>query len=212
MSNNDNGNYNNDDSNNKRRIIKMILTGTLPNEESILKELGVDLINILEGSKLIFNLFSKTPLRHTSTQNFTETAEHDFIESPDLIGPVVLLIIYTAILVLQGKLHFGYIYVLSVSSVLLMYFLFNVISEKTVSIIQVGSIMGYSFGPIIFYSLLNYFLPRKVRVLVSLCFSFWSALTSTLVLSEYLAVKDKKMLFLYPMVIMYFAFCCLVLF
>lgn len=191
-------NYKNLDENINKTPIRTIFTGTFNDEESTFNELGIELKNVFEGSKLIFNIF--------------EEASHEFIENPDLIGPLILIFIYTFFLILKGKLHFGYIYFLSLFSVFFMYFLFNVITDKKVSFSQVGCIMGYSFGPVIFYSLLDSFLTKKLKILFSICFSFWSALTSTSILCEYLNVNDKKFLFLYPMIFMYFAFCCLVIF
>lgn len=176
-----------------------IFTGTLENEDNIITELGIDLKNVLEGSKLIFNIF--------------DDPNSDFLENPDIIGPLVILGIYSLILILNGKTHFEYIYFLTLFSVFLIYFLYNVIGDiKNISLFQVFSGMFYSFGPIILYGVINRLIPKKFKIFFSVCCSLWSAFTASNVLSHFTDMKYKNLLFMYPMTILYFTFCCLIIF
>lgn len=55
-----------------------------------------------------------------------------YIEEPDLFGPVVIAFGFGMLLLASGKVHFGDIYALFVMGNLLIYLLFNLMSQVPV--------------------------------------------------------------------------------
>lgn len=53
----------------------------------------------------------------------------EVIEDPDLSGPILIALCFGVLLLLSGKIHFGDIYAIFVFGNLLMYFLFNFMSQ-----------------------------------------------------------------------------------
>ena len=51
------------------------------------------------------------------------------MEDPDLSGPILIALCFGMLLLLSGKIHFGDIYAIFVIGNLLLYFLFNLMSQ-----------------------------------------------------------------------------------
>ncbi|KAI5148396.1 protein YIPF5/7 [Enteropsectra breve] len=184
---------------NKMEIRKAFFEG-LEGESPLMDELGIDpKILRREGTRCI-QIFRK----HGAS-----------FETEDLMGPVVFLALFTLSLILHGKIHFGYIYLISLSSALFTYMLMNLISLKKASLVLCCNSIGYSLAPLIGFSLLNLFLRYAglfMQVVVGLCVSVWCAYTASYVLCKDLDVKDKIGMVSYPLLLTYVSFTLMVLF
>lgn len=171
--------------------LKSALTGYLPGDEPVLEELGINFNTIKTEAQMIF---------------------HPISEPKDLSGPLIFILIYSFFLLLSGKLHFGYIYFISLSTTLFTYVIINLISRKSIDLLSTSSIMGYSFIPIILFQPLSFFLPLTLRIFVSLFFTFWASFSSTKNFIFILNLSDKFFIVFYPIFLCYSVFVLLAIF
>merc|ERR1711953_905443 len=118
---------------------KTLITGTLPDDKPILKEFGIDMTNIREESTLVFDVITKR-------------FNYDTHASQDCIGPVVFIALFAFALLFKGKLHFGYIYFLSMCCALGIYGLLNLLCTEYIGLVACCNALGYSFLPITFFA------------------------------------------------------------
>merc|ERR1719454_2621377 len=83
--------------------------GGFEDEPPLLEELGINFEHILLKTKLVLN-----PLRSIS---------QEVVNEADLAGPVVFICALGSMLLLSGKMHFGYIYGISVFANVMMWLL-----------------------------------------------------------------------------------------
>jgi protein YIPF5/7 len=183
--------------------IRSALTGSLPEDPPLLSELGIDFSTIKKESHLIFKVLQRS------------TVDFSFIRNADLSGPVIFIILYTISLVINRKVHFGYIYFISLVTSLSTYFLLNVIDLKYIGLLECCSVLGYSLLPVVFFSFLNLLLSRTglgIRVCCGLLFAGWSSYTASVVFCQYLSLTNKQMILGYPLLLAYVCFTMIVLF
>ncbi len=204
-----NNNFNNkDDSkdNNDYDTInyKSAFTGFFPSDPPLLQELGIDFNSIIRESCLVFN-YSLQNIGDDSTQ----------IPFTDFIGPLCYLLLYNCFLAIQGKIHFGYVYVLTLFSILGVYFLLNaLIKDKQIHLIFCVNILGYSLLPISIFTLLNillFFLSKSTRLIIGLVYALWSTYFSTKIISGKISGDvfiggDKSGIIGYPLFLAYLCY------
>ncbi|KAM0679574.1 hypothetical protein GINT2_002203 [Glugoides intestinalis] len=181
--------------------IKGALTGFLPGDRTLLEELSIDLLAIKEESLLPFKILQK---------HYEEVKT-----SSDLTGPIILLLTFTFSLVFQGKIHFGYIYLISLTSSFLIYILINLLSVRKTSYLTCCSTIGYSMTPVVAFSFANIVLSRistTFSVIIGVCMCLWSAYTAALVFSIQLQFAEKTLVILYPLFLAYMCFMMMTLF
>merc|ERR1712232_1361836 len=103
------------------------------NEPPLLEELGINVEHIVTRIKGVA---------------FFKTVDQQSLEDADLCGPLAILLGLASALFLTGKLAFGYIYGLSISSSIAVWFLINMMSAKGMDLYRVCSILGYGLMPI----------------------------------------------------------------
>ena len=181
--------------------IRSAFTGHLSGDKPLLEELGIDFGIIRKESSLIFKIF--TP------------SSFDCVVSSDVTGPFVNIIAFSLCLLLNYKMHFRYIYSISLFSIFSTYLLLNVMDLVDIKLLECCSVLGYSFTPIVMFSFLNIFtkwLPIKCRIFFGIIFALWSAYTASFVFVRYLNVSNKQFLILYPLFITYICFAIIVVF
>lgn len=121
-------------------------------EPPLLDELEIYPERIMQKSIAILNPF-----------HYGDADNDDLISETDLAGPIIFCLIFGVCLFLSGsKVHFGYIYGLSVISVLGMYMLISLMchrNDHTISLYSVASTLGYGILPIIWFTVIGIFLP-----------------------------------------------------
>lgn len=164
---------------------------------------------ILEKSLAVLNPFHKKGLADDPEYLFKET---------DLFGPITFCLGLAACLFLSGaKVQFGYIYGLSIISVLMMYLLITLMcytTENYVSLTAVASILGYSILPIVWLSILGVFFSLKTAV--GMIFATVAIVLSTTASSRIFCLMtgdpNQRFLIAYPCALVYVIFALLVLF
>lgn len=194
--------YKNDNETHSNIIdIKGALTGSIPGERTLLEELSIDLHTIKAESLLPFKILQK---------HYEEIKT-----SSDLTGPIIILLIFTFSLVLQGKIHFGYIYLISLTSSFLIYFLINLLTVRKTSYLTCCNIIGYAMTPVVAFSFANIILSRisaTFNVIIGISMCFWSAYTAALVFCIQLQLTEKTLVILYPLFLAYMSFMMMTLF
>ncbi|ELA41063.1 uncharacterized protein VICG_01856 [Vittaforma corneae ATCC 50505] len=181
--------------------IKGALSGSFPGEKSLLEELSIDLNMIKTESLLPLKV-----LKHNTTEVNV---------SSDVTGPIIILVVFTLSLVIQGKLHFGYIYLISLTSSFLMFILLNLLTSKGVDYSICCNIMGYSMTPIVAFSLGSMVLVWTgmfIKSILGIGMSAWSAYTASKVVCTHLSLVEKMVVVGYPLFLAYMCFMMMVLF
>lgn len=178
-------------------------------EPPLLEELEIYPERIIEKSLAVLNPFHAQELSKNPAYLFVET---------DLAGPIMFCLTLAASLFLSGsKAHFGYIYGLSVISVIVMYILITLMCntmEHYISITAVASILGYSILPIVWLSILGIFLSLNSAFGIALCVLAVALATMGASNIFCLMTGDPKqrLLLAYPCSLVYVIFVLLVLF
>lgn len=183
--------------------IRSAFVGRSPEDPPLLEDLGIDLKIIKKESYLIFKVLHKTPV------------DFSFVKNADLSGPIIFVAVYALGLVLNRKVHFGYIYFISLITTLFTYFLLNVLDTKHIRFVECCSVLGYSFLPMVFFSFLSIFIGRigtGLKMLCGLVFAGWSGYTASVVFCQYLSLADKSLVLGYPLMLAYIGFTMIAIF
>lgn len=178
-------------------------------EPPLLDELEIDPQRILHKSLLILNPFHVDEVIGKSA---------DLIHESDLAGPIVFCLLFGVCLFVAGsKVHFGYIYGLSMISVCGMYTLLLLMADgigRLLTIARVASALGYGILPILWLSIFSIFVSLSSTfgiVVYMLCIAL-ATLGSSRMLCLLSNDANKKLLITYPCALIYTAFTFLVVF
>ena len=182
--------------------LKGAFIGYLEGDPPLLRDLGIDLHTIFTESRVVFEIFG----RKTSSFN---------CKTADSVGPLFYSFLYSVFLMASGKVHFGYIYFLSLISNVFVYFIVNVLSESHINIFESYSIIGYAQIPMVLFAFCGIFL-QSVSVPLKLVFgtfsALWSGGTASLIFVRFLNIEELFCIVLYPVFLVYFCFALIVVF
>lgn len=139
------------------------------------------------------------------------------IEEPDLSGPIIIALFFGLLLLLSGKIHFGDIYAIFVIGNLLLYFLFNFMSQvESIPLYSIMSTMGYAMIPMLILGFFSIFTAMKgpVGIILSLAVSGWSSLAASNFIEALMkqTETDRKILLMYPLFLFYVSFAMIIIF
>jgi hypothetical protein len=183
--------------------VKNALTGWVPGDPPLLDELGINFNTIKKESTLILRIFRRSQINYS------------FLENADLTGPILFTFLFSLFLLLNGKIHFGYVYFISITSTFFIYFLLNVMGDRSIDMIKCCSVMGYSLLPIVGFALTNIFcgwINLSFKLATGCLVSIWAASVSSIVFVNYLEMGKKIVLVGYPLLMVYTCFTLLVIF
>lgn len=175
----------------------------------MLEELEIYPARIMEKSLAVLNPFHAKGLADDGDYLFKET---------DLAGPIAFCLALAVCLFMSGsKVQFGYIYGLSVISVIVMWMLIKLMmcnDTPYVTISNVASILGYSILPIVWLSILGIFLTlnNRVGIILAGMSVFLSSAASSRIFCLMTGDKNQRYLIAYPCSLVYIIFVLLVLF
>lgn len=183
--------------------IRAALAGSLPEDPPLLEELGIDFGVIKKESRLIFKVLQRSAV------------DFSFVKNGDLSGPITFVALYTLGLVLNRKVHFGYIYFISLLTTLSTYFLLNVLDTKRIGLLECCSVLGYSFLPVVFFSFASIVtgaLGLGFRLCCGIACAVWASYTACEVFCQYLSLSNRRLVLGYPLLLAYLGFVVIVLF
>lgn len=170
------------------------------NEPPLLVELGVRPEHIIQKTLAVLN-----PLRVPS---------QDVMRDADLAGPVIFGLIFGALLLLQGKLHFGYIYGIGIISCLCMLLLLNMMSGS-ITFFYTVSTLGYCLLPLVLLSALGIILPLKgglFGMIVTFAIVTWCSWSASKLFTRGLNMEHQQLLVAYLCMLFYAVFSLLSIF
>jgi len=171
------------------------------NEPPLLEELGIDIGMI--GRKML----SIVSLRKVNKE---------ICEDADLTGPLLIAIIFGSILLLRGKVQFGYIYGFGFTGCVGIFCLLKAMTtkEKVVELYTIMSILGYCLIPFIFLAAVTLVLPvfNIFGGILSFVIICWATYMATQFIDAVLSMTHKKMLVAYPVFLFYMCFLLLAIF
>lgn len=141
----------------------------------------------------------------------------EVIEDPDLSGPVIIALCFGLLLLLSGKLQFGDIYALFVIGNILLFLLFNFMSQlEIIPLYSIMSTVGYSLIPMLLLGFLRIFTSMKgpAGIILCLTISCWSSLAASNFIEALMKQTnpDRKPLLIYPLFLFYVCFTMIVIF
>lgn len=166
----------------------------------LMEELGINTENIKE------KVVSVLTYRHVEAR---------LLSDPDMAGPLLFAVLFGVILLLEGKMHFGYIYGFGVMGGLGVYLVLNLMSQKReVELYLTFSILGYALLPIILLAAAGLFTPLtgKIGGGLAVVGILWSTSTAAKFFETVLELRDQWWLAAYPICLVYSCFTLLAIF
>ena len=169
-------------------------------EPPLLEELGINFSEIWSRTLAV-----SIPFRPMPTM-----AEDD----SDLAGPLVFCLLLGTCLLMNGKVHFGYIYGFGVVGCLLMYVILNLMSEEAISVDRTMSILGYSILPIVLLAVFSIFIDLRdsIGLILALIVIMWCTMNATRLFEKALNMSEQRYLVAYPVTMLYACFALLTIF
>ncbi|XP_015717951.1 protein YIPF7 [Coturnix japonica] len=174
--------------------------GGFDEEPPLLEELGINFEHIWQKTLTVLN-----PMKPADGSIMNET---------DLTGPVVFCLALGATLLLAGKVHFGYVYGVSVTGSITMHALLNLMSITGVSYGCVASVLGYCLLPMVILSSSAAIFPLHgiPGTLLALFVIGWCSLSASKIFTTALAMEGQQLLIAYPCALLYGLFALLAVF
>lgn len=169
-------------------------------EPPLLEELGINFDHIWEKTKSVLNPFKET--------------DSHIMDDTDLAGPLVFCLAFGGLLLLQGKVHFGYIYGFGVLGCASMYAVLNLMSMTGVSAGCVISVLGYCLLPVVALSGITSVIKLQglAAILLSALGIGWCSLSASKFFVTVLAMDSQQLLVAYPCALLYGVFTLLTVF
>ena len=169
-------------------------------EPPLLEELAINFDHIWEKTKSVLNPFKAT--------------DSHIMDDTDLAGPLLFCLAFGGLLLLQGKVHFGYIYGFGVLGCACMYAVLNLMSMTGVSAGCVISILGYCLLPIVALSGITSFIKLQglIAMVLSALSITWCSLSASKMFVTVLAMDSQQLLVAYPCALLYGVFTLLTVF
>ncbi|KAA6399350.1 MAG: putative protein YIPF5 [Streblomastix strix] len=163
----------------------------------ILEELGIDPVDCVKRVLSVLN-----PMERGNPEQWQEG---------DLSGFLIFIISFCFLLLLKGRIHFGYVFGFSIIGSLLLYFLLNLMSisrGSSLTAYNVVSILGYSLFPLLLLTLFSVFfnLSGFFGIIITIIFVSWCTFSGTSTLIDLLGYGDIKYLVAYPLFLFFFTF------
>jgi len=175
-------------------------SSSFEDEPPLMEELGIDLTQIYQTTMTVLN-----PSKPAAT---------NLMDDPDLSGPLMFCLGFGSLLLLSGKIHFGYIYGVALIGAASMYTLLNLMSVNGVSASITVSVLGYCMLPMCLLAAVSALLSLKglFGILLSVVTVSWAAFASSKLFVSVLAMYDQQPLVAYPCALMYGIFAVLTVF
>lgn len=170
------------------------------NEMPLMEELGINFDHITQKTLAVLN-----PLRQTDATILQET---------DLAGPLVFCLAFGGLLLLSGKVHFGYIYGIGVMGCIGLYMLLNLMSLTSVSLGCIISVLGYCLLPMVMLSGISivWSLQGYSGSILAGLAVLWCTISSSRLFVTAFAMDHQQPLIAYPCALLYGVFALLTIF
>lgn len=172
------------------------------NEPPLLEELEINLDQIRQKTWAVLT--------------FKSLNDHkNILQDPDLAGPLVFLMTFGFLLLLSGKIQFGYVYGLGTLGCLTIYFVVYLVSARNISFMCTVSVLGYCLLPMVMLSGLSILVNLRATLagnLLSILAILWCAIGASNLLVTAMDIANSRLIIGYPCALFYTVFALLTVF
>ncbi|ODV78715.1 Yip1-domain-containing protein [Suhomyces tanzawaensis NRRL Y-17324] len=177
-------------------------TSGYPGEPPLLEELGINFQHIKAKTWAVLN-----PLNRNISS--------DIMADSDLAGPILFVLLFGTLLLLAGKVQFGYIYGVGLFGVVSLHFLFKFMShEVQLDFVRSASVIGYCLLPLVLISVLGVVisLDNFLGYLLSGFAVLWCSYSASGFFVAVLKLHNVRPLIAYPLGMFYTVFALMAIF
>lgn len=177
-------------------------TSGYPNEAPLLEELGINFQHIKTKTLAALNPMNKN-------------ISSDIMENSDLAGPILFVLLFGTLLLLAGKVQFGYIYGVGLFGTIALHVLFKLMSnEITIDITRSASVIGYCLLPLVLISVAGVFvsLDNLFGYMSSAIAVCWCTYSASGFFVTVLNLSHMRPLIAYPLAMFYTVFALMAIF
>ncbi|XP_041444618.1 protein YIPF7 isoform X1 [Xenopus laevis] len=169
-------------------------------EPPLLEELGINFDHIWQKTLTVLNPW--------------KPADGSILNETDLTGPLIFCFALGSMLLLAGKIHFGYVYTMSILGCLGIHALLNLMSITGVSYGCVASVLGYCLLPMVILSscAVLFSLQGTIGTVLAAAVIGWCSFSASKMFISTLAMDGQQLLVAYPCALLYGLFALLTVF
>lgn len=183
-------------------IIAAFGTSGYPGEPPLLEELGINFLHIKGKTLAVLN-----PIQRDLNP--------EIMSDSDLAGPILFVLLFGTLLLLSGKVQFGYVYGVGVFGIVSLHYLFKLMSnEVQIDLTRSASIIGYCLLPLVFICALGLVvsLDSTWGYLLSAFAVFWCTFSASGLFITALKLHNMRSLIAYPLGLFYSVFALMAIF
>lgn len=173
-----------------------------PNEPPLLEELGINFSHIKGKTLTVLNPFNKN-------------ISPDIMKDSDLAGPILFVLLFGILLLLAGKVQFGYIYGVGLFGIISLHYLFKLMSnDVSLDIIRSASVIGYCLLPLVLVSVVGVVvnLDNLAGYILSAIAVFWCTFSASGFFVAVMKLHNVRPLIAYPLALFYSVFALMAIF
>lgn len=139
----------------------------------------------------------------------------NILQDPDLAGPLTFLLTFGFLLLLSGKIQFGYIYGLGTLGCLIIHSVVYLVAAKNISFMCTVSVLGYCILPMVMLSALSILINLKATLvgsILSVVAILWCAIGASNLLVTAIDITNARLMIAYPCALFYTVFALLTVF
>lgn len=177
-------------------------TSGYPGEPPLLEELGINFNHIKGKTLAVLN-----PIQRDVSP--------DIMTDSDLAGPILFVLLFGTLLLLAGKVQFGYIYGVGLFGVVSLHYLFKLMSvDVQIDLTRSASIIGYCLLPLVLLCAtgLVILLDSLFGYVLSVISVFWCTYAASGLFVTVLKLHNVRPLIAYPLCLFYFVFALMAIF
>lgn len=177
-------------------------TSGYPGEPPLLEELGINFNHIKGKTLAVLNPIQKD-------------ISPDIMTDLDLAGPILFVLLFGTLLLLAGKVQFGYIYGVGLFGVVSLHYLFKLMSlDVQIDLTRSASIIGYCLLPLVLLCAVGLvlLLDSMLGYVLSVISVFWCTYSASGLFVTVLRLHNVRPLIAYPLCLFYFVFALMAIF
>lgn len=177
-------------------------TSGYPGEPPLLEELGINFQHIKGKTLAVLNPLQKD-------------INPDIMSDLDLAGPILFVLLFGTLLLLSGKVQFGYIYGVGLFGIVSLHYLFKLMSnEVQIDLTRSASIIGYCLLPLVFVCALGLVVSLDLNLgyILSGLAVGWCTYSASGLFVTVLKLHNVRPLVAYPLGLFYFVFALMAIF
>ncbi|SGZ46957.1 CIC11C00000005019 [Sungouiella intermedia] len=183
-------------------LLAAFSTSGYPGEPPLLEELGINFNHIKGKTLAVLNPLQKD-------------INPDIMTDLDLAGPILFVLLFGTLLLLSGKVQFGYIYGVGLFGVVSLHYLFRLMSvDVQIDLTRSASIIGYCLLPLVLLCAVGLVisLDSMFGYFLSVVSVFWCTYAASGLFVTVLKLHNVRPLIAYPLCLFYFVFALMAIF